>query len=92
MFINKITTSVGEGHIQRVTTKYSKNMFHQIGEDIINGVTRYKEVISKGHNKYRRAIMSYNKDGKRIEASKYVEKLEGEEARKQPIRHFGVWA
>ena len=94
MIINRVETRLGGGlinHTQRVTTKFSKGMFHQIGEDIIDGVTRYKEVISKGYTKYRRAIMSYDANGKRIEASKYVEKLEGEAAKNQPVRHFGVW-
>lgn len=79
-------------HQQRVTSKIAKLNHIRISEDIIDGKTRFKEVITQGWNYFRRAIMSYDKDGKRIEGSKFVEVIKGEAARNKKMPHFGVWA
>lgn len=95
MQIGRVEKYIGHpslNHKQRVTTKMSKGNFVQIGEDIINGKTTYKEVITKGYNYFRRAIMSYNSEGKRIEGSAYQKIIRGEKANKERVRHFGVIA
>lgn len=78
-------------HKQRVSSHISKCTYHRIGEDIIDGKVRFKEVISQGWNYFRRAIMSYDENGKRIKGSEFVKVIRGEEARKQRIHDFGVW-
>lgn len=91
--VGKIENFVGPrslNHTQRITTKISKLNYIRIGEDIIDGKTRFKEVITQGWNYFRRAIMSYDVNGKRIENSKFVEVIKGEVARKKKIPHFGV--
>ena len=93
--INRIDRCIGQtclNHRQRVTSKISKLNYVRIGEDIIDGKTRFKEVIVQGWNYFRKAIMSYDKDGKRIEGSKFVEVARGEETRNKKIPHFGVLA
>ena len=77
-------------HKQRVSSHISKLTYHRISEDIIDGKVRFKEVISQGWNFFRRAFISYDKNGKRIENSKFVEVIRGEEARKKKINNFGV--
>lgn len=78
-------------HKQRVSSHISKLTYHRVGEDIIDGKIRFKEVISQGWNYFRRAIMSYDKNGKRIENSGHVTIIKGDEARKQRINPFGAW-
>ena len=78
-------------HKQRISSHISKLTYHRIGEDIIDGKVRFKEVISQGWNYFRRAIMSYDKDGKRIKGSGFVQILRGEEARNKKINTFGAW-
>ena len=77
---------------QRIVSKIAKLNYVRIGEEIIDGKTKFKEVIVQGWNYFRRAIMSYDKDGKRIEGSKFVEVVKGKEARNKKIPRFGVWA
>lgn len=94
MLIGKIEKYVGPkelGHKQRVTTKIIGGKYIQIGETVENGRTTFKETIMKGHNYFKRWLCSYNKEGKEIKGSDFVEELFGEEANKKPIRHFGVW-
>lgn len=93
--VGRIEKFVGHpslNNVQRVTSKVTKNNYVRIGEDIIDGKTRFKEVITQGWNYFRRAIMSYDKEGKRIEGSKFVEVIKGEAARSKKLPHFGVIA
>ena len=92
MNISRVEYKIAPNHKQVITTKVSKNTLIRIGEDVIDNTTRYKEVISQGWTYFRRAIMSYGKDGKRIEGSKFVETIKGDAARKRKITGFGVYA
>ena len=91
MNISRVEYRITPNHIQRITTKIAKNTHIRIGEDIIDGTTRYKEVISQGWTFFRRAIMSYDKNGKRIDGSKFTEVIKGDAARNRKVNSFGVY-
>lgn len=95
MYVNSIERFIGPkdlGHKQRVTQILRDGKQTQIGETIEHGTVTFREIIEKGKDYFKRVIESYDKEGKPIKGSRFMQELSGQDAEDTPIRRFGVIA